>query len=76
MLLLDHINFISSYEEQCCRILRQFNAQLTQSKEKEVNFLRRLPQRLTELLQAYRLEYRTRKHLQQVSILNKRLKGD
>lgn len=44
-------------------VLRQFNLQLTLGKDKELTFVKRLPRRLAELFDAYRLEYRARRAL-------------
>ena len=53
-----------NYEEQCQKTLRQFNLQITFGREKELTFVKRLPKRLAELLEAYRTEYRARRALQ------------
>lgn len=52
------------YQEQCQKSLRPFNLHLTHGKQKELTFIKRLPRRLAELLEAFRAEYRARRAIQ------------
>lgn len=54
---------LKRYEEQCARVLRHFNLQVTRDGERELTFIKRLPKRLADLLDAYRVEYRARRAL-------------
>jgi len=54
---------LKRYEEQCARVLRHFNLQVTHGRERELTFIKRLPKRLADLLDAYRIEYRARRAL-------------
>lgn len=60
---------IDRYIEQCTIVLRQFNLQLTLGKDKELTFVKRLPRRLAELFDAYRLEYRARRALRSTTFV-------
>jgi hypothetical protein len=55
---------VKRYEDQCQKTLRHFNLQLTYGTDKELTFFKRLPRRLAELLEAFRVEFRARRSLQ------------
>lgn len=60
-------SLVKRYEEQCEKTLRHFNLHLASSptagKEKELAFAKRLPRKLADLIEAYRIEYRARRAL-------------